>query len=190
MHLNGTPARTRTSRQTRSASSSRRWSRAAIIRSRSTAPPATHRSARSASTRPRFPSRRRRSACDGERQALNFSLPNAAPPGGTLLDIATDVPESVIMPEVIVPQGQTTRASRSKAANPAAAICSSKVRPRRADDSGQRDGKIRSEGSVGLQFRRRVASAVCPRRRDSNRFSRSARTPRRAERFQRPRYPP
>lgn len=44
----------------------------------------------------------------GERQALNFSLTNAAPPGGTLLDIATDVPESVIMPEVIVPQGQTS----------------------------------------------------------------------------------
>jgi hypothetical protein len=44
----------------------------------------------------------------GERQALNFSIPNAAPPGGTLLDIATDIPESVIMPEVIVPQGQTS----------------------------------------------------------------------------------
>jgi hypothetical protein len=46
----------------------------------------------------------------GERQALTFSLPNAAPPGGTLLDIATDVPESVIMPEVIVPPGQTSAA--------------------------------------------------------------------------------
>jgi hypothetical protein len=44
----------------------------------------------------------------GERQTLTFSLPNAAPPGGTLLDITTDVPESVIMPEVIVPQGQTS----------------------------------------------------------------------------------
>jgi hypothetical protein len=44
----------------------------------------------------------------GSRQALSFSIPNPAPPGGTLLDIATDVPESVIMPEVIVPQGQTT----------------------------------------------------------------------------------
>ena len=44
----------------------------------------------------------------GERQTLTFSLPNAAPPGGTLLDIATDVPESVIMPEVLVPQGQTS----------------------------------------------------------------------------------
>ena len=44
----------------------------------------------------------------GERQTLTFSLPNAAPPGGTLLDITTDVPESVIMPEVIVPQGQNS----------------------------------------------------------------------------------
>jgi hypothetical protein len=44
----------------------------------------------------------------GERQSLNFSLPNAAPPGGTLLDVTTDVPESVIMPEVIVPHGQNS----------------------------------------------------------------------------------
>jgi hypothetical protein len=43
----------------------------------------------------------------GERQGLTFTLPNAAPPGGTLLDITTDIPDSVIMPEVIVPQGQT-----------------------------------------------------------------------------------
>ena len=43
----------------------------------------------------------------GDRTTLTFSLPNPAPPGGTLLDVATDVPESIIMPEVIVPQGQT-----------------------------------------------------------------------------------
>ena len=42
----------------------------------------------------------------GERQSLTFTLSNAAPPGGTLLDVATDVPESVIMPEIIVPAGQ------------------------------------------------------------------------------------
>lgn len=42
----------------------------------------------------------------GDRTTLTFSLPNPAPAGGTLLDVATDVPESVIMPEVIVPQGQ------------------------------------------------------------------------------------
>jgi hypothetical protein len=43
----------------------------------------------------------------GERASLSFALPNPAPAGGTLLDVATDVPESVIMPEVMVPQGQT-----------------------------------------------------------------------------------
>ncbi|PAW67196.1 MAG: cell surface protein [Opitutia bacterium Tous-C1TDCM] len=43
----------------------------------------------------------------GERQSLTFTLPNPAPPGGTLLDVTTDVPDSIIMPEVIVPQGQT-----------------------------------------------------------------------------------
>jgi len=43
----------------------------------------------------------------GDRVNVTFSLPNPAPPGGTLLDVTTDVPESVIMPEVVVPQGQT-----------------------------------------------------------------------------------
>lgn len=43
----------------------------------------------------------------GERQNITFELPNPAPAGGTLLDVQTDVPESVIMPEVIVPAGQT-----------------------------------------------------------------------------------
>jgi hypothetical protein len=44
----------------------------------------------------------------GERQQLTFTLTNPAPVGGTLLDVSTDVPESVIMPEVIVASGQTT----------------------------------------------------------------------------------
>jgi hypothetical protein len=44
----------------------------------------------------------------GEKQTLTFTVPNAAPPGGLLLDVTTDVPESVIMPEVVVPQGQTS----------------------------------------------------------------------------------
>ncbi len=38
----------------------------------------------------------------GERQPLTFNLANPAPAGGTLLDVTTDVPESVIMPEAIV----------------------------------------------------------------------------------------
>lgn len=44
----------------------------------------------------------------GERQALTFTIPNPAPSGGLLLDLTTDVPESVIMPEVLVPQGQSS----------------------------------------------------------------------------------
>jgi hypothetical protein len=44
----------------------------------------------------------------GQQQRLTFTLPNPAPPGGTLLDVTTDVPESVIMPEVVVQQGQTS----------------------------------------------------------------------------------
>ena len=44
----------------------------------------------------------------GAQQLLTFTIQNPAPPGGTLLDVTTDVPDSVIMPEVIVPQGQTT----------------------------------------------------------------------------------
>jgi hypothetical protein len=44
----------------------------------------------------------------GEKQTITFTVPNAAPPGGLLLDITTDVPESVIMPEVVVPAGQTS----------------------------------------------------------------------------------
>lgn len=44
----------------------------------------------------------------GQQQPLTFSLPNPAPPGGTLLDIATDIPDSVIMPEIIVPQGSVS----------------------------------------------------------------------------------
>lgn len=44
----------------------------------------------------------------GERQSLTFTLATIAPPGGLLLDVATDIPESVIMPEVMVPAGETS----------------------------------------------------------------------------------
>lgn len=42
----------------------------------------------------------------GEQQALTFTIPQAAPAGGMLIDVTTDVPESVVMPEVIIPAGQ------------------------------------------------------------------------------------
>jgi hypothetical protein len=41
----------------------------------------------------------------GETQLITFAIPTVAPAGGTLLDVTTDVPNSVIMPEVIVPGG-------------------------------------------------------------------------------------
>jgi hypothetical protein len=40
-------------------------------------------------------------------QPLTFTVSVPAGPGGQLLDVTTDIPESVVMPEVIVPEGQT-----------------------------------------------------------------------------------
>jgi hypothetical protein len=44
----------------------------------------------------------------GEQQAITFTIPQPAPAGGMLIDVQTDIPESVIMPEVIVPAGQSS----------------------------------------------------------------------------------
>lgn len=44
----------------------------------------------------------------GEQQALTFTIPQPAPAGGMLIDVTTDVPESIIMPEVIVPANATS----------------------------------------------------------------------------------
>jgi hypothetical protein len=44
----------------------------------------------------------------GQSQTLAFTLPYPAPAGGQLLDLTTDIPESVIMPEVVVPTGSNT----------------------------------------------------------------------------------
>ncbi len=44
----------------------------------------------------------------GKKQNVTFSIGHPAPAGGLLLDVTTDVPESVIMPEVVVPEGQTS----------------------------------------------------------------------------------
>lgn len=44
----------------------------------------------------------------GEQQALTFSIPTPAPAGGLLINVTTDVPASVIMPEVLVQAGQTS----------------------------------------------------------------------------------
>ena len=44
----------------------------------------------------------------GEQQALTFTIPGPAPAGGMLIDVRTDVPDSVIMPEVMVPANATS----------------------------------------------------------------------------------
>jgi hypothetical protein len=44
----------------------------------------------------------------GEQQSLTFTVPITAPAGGLLLDVTTDVPDSVIMPEVVVPAGNNS----------------------------------------------------------------------------------
>jgi hypothetical protein len=44
----------------------------------------------------------------GETQSLTFTLAYPATQGGALLDVTTDVPECVIMPEVMVPAGQSS----------------------------------------------------------------------------------
>jgi hypothetical protein len=44
----------------------------------------------------------------GEKSMLSFTSPVSAQGGGLLIDVTTDVPESVIMPEVIIPMGSNT----------------------------------------------------------------------------------
>jgi len=44
----------------------------------------------------------------GEQQAVTFTIPTPAPAGGLVIDVTTDVPASVILPEVNVPSGQTS----------------------------------------------------------------------------------
>lgn len=44
----------------------------------------------------------------GQRQALAFALDTPAPEGGLYLNVTTDVPDSVIMPEVLIPEGSRT----------------------------------------------------------------------------------
>ena len=44
----------------------------------------------------------------GEQQALTFTIPNPAPSGGMLIEVTTDVPASVVMPEVMVAAGQSS----------------------------------------------------------------------------------
>lgn len=45
---------------------------------------------------------------EGETQMLTFSVATPAPAGGLLIEVTTDIPQSIIMPEVIVPAGATS----------------------------------------------------------------------------------
>jgi len=44
----------------------------------------------------------------GQRQALAFALDTPAPYGGLYINITTDIPNSIIMPEVLIPEGART----------------------------------------------------------------------------------
>jgi IPT/TIG domain len=44
----------------------------------------------------------------GEQQAVTFTIPTPAPAGGMLIDVTTDVPDSIVMPEVMVAAGQSS----------------------------------------------------------------------------------
>ena len=41
----------------------------------------------------------------GDRETLEFSIEFNAPPGGFLIPVTTNIPNSIIMPEVIIPEG-------------------------------------------------------------------------------------
>lgn len=42
---------------------------------------------------------------EGERAMVVFSIQSEAPEGGLFIDVTTDAPDSVIMPEVVIPEG-------------------------------------------------------------------------------------
>jgi hypothetical protein len=44
----------------------------------------------------------------GASQPLTFTIPAPASAGGQLLDVTTDIPDSIVMPEVIVPEGSNS----------------------------------------------------------------------------------
>ena len=45
------------------------------------------------------------SVVSGERSTLIFSIPTEAPAGGLPIYITTDIPDSIILPEVVIPEG-------------------------------------------------------------------------------------
>ena len=53
-----------------------------------------------------------------ETQEVTFTIAQPAPAGGMLIDVTTDIKESIIMPEVIVPAGGTSVSVPVKGAKP------------------------------------------------------------------------
>ena len=45
------------------------------------------------------------SVASGERSTLIFSISAEAPPGGLPVNITTDIPDSIILPEILIPEG-------------------------------------------------------------------------------------
>ena len=56
----------------------------------------------------------------GQRQALAFAMDNPAPMGGLYINVTTDIPNSVIMPEVIIPEAARTVNIAVRAGEPGA----------------------------------------------------------------------
>lgn len=48
------------------------------------------------------------SLASGERTIMIFTIGYEAPPGGLYVDVTTNIPESIIMPEVIIPEGASS----------------------------------------------------------------------------------
>lgn len=42
----------------------------------------------------------------GQRRPITFTIPDTAPPGGLRIRVTTDIPNSIIMPDVVIPAGQ------------------------------------------------------------------------------------
>jgi hypothetical protein len=53
-----------------------------------------------------------------ETQEVTFTIAQPAPPGGMLIDVTTDIKDSIIMPEVVVPAGGTSVSIPVKGAKP------------------------------------------------------------------------
>lgn len=60
----------------------------------------------------------------GERGTIAFSLSRPAQEGGLYLNITTNIPESVIMPEVTIPEGSRSVSASILAGNPGEGILS------------------------------------------------------------------